>query len=135
MKNIFLSVFLILILLTCATPNVIFADGPPWLGVNMKDSIDGVLIINVVKDSPAEAAGISVNDVIIGYHNRRIQTFISDKYNSCWKGSGDNRFTRWRENTAHSGNRREGNRAGQPIPTHDGLLCPWDGWTRLRRQP
>jgi S1-C subfamily serine protease len=46
----------------------------PWLGVSIRSSDEGALIVEVVPDSPAEAAGLKAGDIIIEFEGEEINT-------------------------------------------------------------
>jgi len=74
---LFLSFFLI----TLSAPDIHAADhtlaSRPWMGITVRDAQTGdgnkgVVVADVIKGGPAEAAGISASDVITGINGREV---------------------------------------------------------------
>ncbi|MGE0718290.1 MAG: S1C family serine protease [Alphaproteobacteria bacterium] len=59
------------------------APGKPWLGINGREAGRGIVVTRVQPDSPAEKAGLSTGDVIVGVAGEPVRT-LADLYRKVW---------------------------------------------------
>lgn len=63
-----------------------------WLGVNCREHEQGVQVVRVNRDSPAEAAGLEPGDLITGIDGRRVAG-LEAFYKRLWSGGSERRIT------------------------------------------
>lgn len=61
-----------------------------WLGVNCQEQPDGVRVVRISRDSPAEAAGIEAGDLITGIDGAAVAG-LEAFYKRLWSGGGAER--------------------------------------------
>ena len=61
--------------------------GRPWMGINGRESELGIVVTRVQPASPAEKAGLTPGDVIVGVAGDRVRT-LAELYRKIW-GKGD----------------------------------------------
>lgn len=62
----------------------------PWIGVNCVEQEDGLHVVRVNEDSPAEAAGVRTGDRIVGIDGEPVAT-LERLWKALWRGSGPER--------------------------------------------
>jgi len=63
------------LLLSCSTSRTTIKkvpDGPPYLGIQYVEAVEGVMVVRVYPDSPAEKAEIGNGDIIYELDGRKI---------------------------------------------------------------
>ena len=59
----------------------------PWLGISTQDLQGKLIVMRISPESPAEKAGISVGDIIVGIRGEQVKS-QADFYRKMW-GGGD----------------------------------------------
>lgn len=57
--------------------------GRPWLGLTLEEHRGRVFVMRVAPDGPGEAAGIQINDMILGVDGVEVES-LSDLYRKTW---------------------------------------------------